>query len=78
MTLRQGPPNDPSNATPPPSMPMTATARNTYLARMKRLAECVPGREIRAGARKLLHNRSAFTIKVLMQFHNYKKSLLIN
>ena len=33
-------------------------------ARMKRLAECVPGREIRAGARKLLHNRSAFTIKV--------------
>ena len=45
-------------------MPMTATARSTYLARMKRLAECVPGREIRAGARKLLHNRSAFTIKV--------------
>merc|ERR1719229_76050 len=44
-------------------LPMTATARTTYLARMKRLAECVPGREIRAGARKLLHNRSAFTIK---------------
>lgn len=53
-----GHPNEPS-----PMMPMTATARNTYLARMKRLAECVPGREIRAGARKLLHNRSAFTIK---------------
>jgi len=34
------------------SSPMTATARQTYLARMKRLAECVPGREIRAGARK--------------------------
>merc|ERR1719229_791771 len=48
---------------PSSMLPMTATARTTYLARMKRLAECVPGREIRAGARKLLHNRSAFTIK---------------
>jgi hypothetical protein len=34
------------------SEPLTATARQAYMARMKRLAECVPGREIRAGARK--------------------------
>ncbi len=45
-------------------LPLTSTARQTYLARMKRLAECVPGREIRAGARKLHNNRqSGFTIK---------------
>ena len=55
-------------------LPMTATARTTYLARMKRLAECVPGREIRAGARKLLHNRSAFTIKVTMHDHEQQLS----
>ncbi len=43
--------------------PMTATAHKAYLARMKRLAECVPGREIRAGARKLRNRQTAFTIK---------------
>ncbi len=45
------------------AVPMTATARQAYLARMKRLAECVPGREIRAGARKLRQRQTAFTIK---------------
>ena len=42
---------------------MTSTARQTYLARMKRLADCVPGREIRAGSRKLRNPQSGFTIK---------------
>merc|ERR1719220_1574726 len=53
-----GHPNEPSTM-----MPMTTTARNTYLARMKRLAECVPGREIRAGARRLRTRQRGFTIK---------------
>jgi len=42
---------------------MTSTARQAYLARMKRLAECVPGREIRAGARRLRTRARGFTIK---------------
>ena len=42
---------------------LTSTARQTYLARMKRLADCVPGREIRAGSRKLRNPQSGFTIK---------------
>ncbi|XP_059090939.1 uncharacterized protein LOC131886583 [Tigriopus californicus] len=44
-------------------MPLTQTARQTYMARMKRLAECVPGREIRAGTRKVRGRQSGFTIK---------------
>lgn len=46
-----------------PLTPLTATARQAYLSRMKRLADCVPGREIRAGARKLRNRQSGFTIK---------------
>lgn len=46
-----------------PTMPLTATAKQAYLARMKRLAECVPGREIRAGTRKLHTRQPGFTIK---------------
>ena len=43
---------------------LTETAKNAYLARMKRLAECVPGREIRAGARRLRAPfQAGFTIK---------------
>ena len=42
---------------------LTSTARQAYLARMKRLAECVPGREIRAGARRLRTRQRGFTIK---------------
>ena len=42
---------------------LTSTARQAYLARMKRLADCVPGREIRAGSRKLRNPQSGFTIK---------------
>ncbi len=42
---------------------LTSTARQTYLARMKRLADCVPGREIRAGSRKLRNPQSGFIIK---------------
>ncbi len=45
------------------ALPMTATAHKAYLARMKRLAECVPGREIRAGARRVRARQTAFTIK---------------
>lgn len=44
-------------------LPLTQTARQTYMARMKRLAECVPGREIRAGTRKVRGRQSGFTIK---------------
>lgn len=44
-------------------VPLTDTARQAYLARMKRLAECVPGREIRAGARKVRNRQAGFTIK---------------
>ena len=43
--------------------PLTGTARQTYLARMKRLAECVPGREIRAGTRKIRNRQVGFIIK---------------
>ena len=46
-----------------PLTPLTATARQAYLSRMKRLADCVPGREIRAGARKVRNRQSGFTIK---------------
>ena len=42
---------------------LTSTARQAYLARMKRLADCVPGREIRAGSRRLRNPQSGFTIK---------------
>ncbi len=42
---------------------LTSTARQAYLARMKRLAECVPGREIRAGTRRIRTRQSGFTIK---------------
>jgi len=42
---------------------LTSTARQAYLARMKRLAECVPGREIRAGTRRIRNHQSGFTIK---------------
>ena len=42
---------------------LTSTARQAYLARMKRLAECVPGREIRAGSRRLRSRQRGFTIK---------------
>ena len=42
---------------------LTSTARQTYLARMKRLAECVPGREIRAGSRRVRSRQRGFTIK---------------
>ena len=42
---------------------LTSTARQAYLARMKRLAECVPGREIRAGSRRVRSRQRGFTIK---------------
>lgn len=42
---------------------LTSTARQAYLARMKRLAECVPGREIRAGTRRIRNRQLGFTIK---------------
>jgi len=42
---------------------LTSTARQAYLARMKRLADCVPGREIRAGSRRLRNPQSGFKIK---------------
>ena len=42
---------------------LTSTARQAYLARMKRLAECVPGREIRAGTRRIRSRQTGFTIK---------------
>ena len=42
---------------------LTSTARQAYLSRMKRLAECVPGREIRAGSRRVRSRQRGFTIK---------------
>ena len=42
---------------------LSSTARQTYMARMKRLAECVPGREIRAGSRRVRSRQRGFTIK---------------
>merc|ERR1719510_1775534 len=42
---------------------LTSTARQAYLARMKRLAECVPGREIRAVSRRVRTRQRGFTIK---------------
>merc|ERR1719361_738838 len=42
---------------------LTSTARQAYLARMKRLAECVQGREIRAGSRRVRSRQRGFTIK---------------
>lgn len=42
---------------------LTSTARRAYLARMKRLADCVPGREIRAGSRRVRSRQRGFTIK---------------